>query len=186
MPWIFTVMSMSRCTAHNKVCCSSVYHLMHHYKSFWLFEFLCPSVDLPGDPPMLDPVDRGPEDFHPSHPPGWGTEIYVQEPPRRYVEPFWSTFSNESKKNFGCYESNRQLWGLKFFQINECSCDVEIQILLTCLFCSFFLSPAFLMQPKFFFLSHPLWKGTLFTTSSCLLLSPVETSSYRLMDYYAF
>lgn len=31
---------------------------------------LCPSVDLPGDPATLGPVDCGPEDFLPSHPPG--------------------------------------------------------------------------------------------------------------------
>lgn len=49
---------------------------------------LCPSADLPGDPPALVPVDRGAENFIPSDPPGWGAEIHFQESPWRYVEKY--------------------------------------------------------------------------------------------------
>lgn len=51
-------------------------------------DFSCPSAHLPGDPSALVPVDYGPEDFLPSHPTGWGFEIFIQEPSGRYVKSY--------------------------------------------------------------------------------------------------
>ncbi len=48
------------------------------------FSFYVPSADLPSNSTALFPMDRSPQDLNSCHPIGWGTQVYLPPPLRRY------------------------------------------------------------------------------------------------------